>query len=68
MKSLRFCSFVSRVGIATGFIVGAVVSGCSSSSAAAHHAFLTRLGNDTIAVENISRSGNRLTSDEVDRF
>ncbi|HEV2353914.1 MAG TPA: DUF2911 domain-containing protein [Puia sp.] len=32
------------------------------------YGFLTMLGNDTIAVENITRQGNTLTSDEVDRF
>jgi hypothetical protein len=32
------------------------------------YGFLTMLGRDTISVENITREGNRLTSDEVDRF
>jgi hypothetical protein len=32
------------------------------------YGFLTTLGRDTISVENISRQGNTLTSDEVDRF
>jgi hypothetical protein len=30
--------------------------------------FLTTLGHDTISIENITRQGNTLTSDEVDRF
>ena len=34
----------------------------------AGYAFVTRLGNDTIAVENVWRSGNKVTSHEVDRF
>ena len=33
-----------------------------------HYGFLTLLGNDTISVESITRQGNSLTSDEVDRF
>ena len=32
------------------------------------YGFLTTLGRDTISIESISRQGNRLTSDEVDRF
>jgi hypothetical protein len=32
------------------------------------YGFLTTLGRDTISVDNISRQGNTLTSDEVDRF
>ena len=32
------------------------------------YGFLTTLGHDTISIENITRQGNTLTSDEVDRF
>src|SRR5580658_1603511 len=32
------------------------------------YGFLTMLGRDTISVESITRQGNTLTSDEVDRF
>jgi Protein of unknown function (DUF2911) len=32
------------------------------------YGFLTMLGSDTISIESISRQGNTLTSDEVDRF
>jgi hypothetical protein len=32
------------------------------------YGFLTMLGHDTISIESISRQGNTLTSDEVDRF
>ena len=32
------------------------------------YGFVTTLGRDTISVESISRQGNTLTSDEVDRF
>src|ERR1044071_5057488 len=35
---------------------------------AARYGFLTMLGHDTISVESITRQGNTLTSDEVDRF
>jgi Protein of unknown function (DUF2911) len=33
-----------------------------------HYGFITRLGSDTIAVESVTRQGNTLTSDELDRF
>jgi hypothetical protein len=33
-----------------------------------HYGFLTMLGNDTISLESITRQGNTLTSEEVDRF
>ena len=32
------------------------------------YGFLTTLGHDTISIESITRQGNTLTSDEVDRF
>jgi hypothetical protein len=33
-----------------------------------HYGFITKLGNDTISVESVTRQGNTVTSDEVDRF
>ena len=41
---------------------------CSNTPPAEHYGFITRLGHDTIAVESVTRQGNTLTSDEVDRF
>jgi hypothetical protein len=41
---------------------------CGHTPPAEHYGFITRLGNDTISVESITRQGNTLTSDEVDRF
>jgi hypothetical protein len=35
---------------------------------AKRYGFLTMLGHDTIAIEDITRQGNTLTSDDVDRF
>ena len=32
------------------------------------YGFITRLGHDTISVESVTRRGNRVTSDEADRF
>lgn len=39
-----------------------------NTAPAKRYGFLTMLGHDTISIENITRQGNTLTSDEVDRF
>ena len=41
---------------------------CVRESPAERYAFVTRLGHDTIAVENVTRAGDKVTSDAVDRF
>ncbi len=33
-----------------------------------HYGFIARLGDDTVSVESVTRQGNTVTSDEVDRF
>lgn len=48
-------------------IVLMVLASCHSAPAK-HYGFLTMLGQDTISVETITRQGNTLKSDEVDRF
>ena len=51
------------------FFLSAVASLLScNTSPAERYGFLTMLGHDTISVENITRQGNTLTSDEVERF
>ena len=50
------------------FILGlCVLAGCGSEPTD-RYGFITRLGNDTISVENVVRSGNTLTIDAADRF
>ncbi|HEY2165323.1 MAG TPA: DUF2911 domain-containing protein [Gemmatimonadaceae bacterium] len=44
------------------------LAGCGSSQPAEHYGFITRLGSDTVSVENVLRRGNTLTIDGVDRF
>jgi hypothetical protein len=41
---------------------------CAHKPPAEHYGFLTLLGRDTISLESVTRQGNTLTSDEVDRF
>jgi hypothetical protein len=51
------------------FFLSAVVSLLSCNTPPAErYGFLTMLGHDTISIESITRRGNTLTSDEVDRF
>jgi hypothetical protein len=45
-----------------------VLSGCASNQPADRYGFVSRLGNDTVSVESVTRQGNKLVSDEVDRF
>jgi len=50
------------------FILGlCALAGCGSQPTE-RYGFITRLGNDTISVENVARSGNTLTIDAADRF
>jgi hypothetical protein len=41
---------------------------CGTTRPAEHYGFVARLGVDTISVERVTRNGNTLVSDEVDRF
>ena len=59
VKSLVMCFFLSAL---------LLLVSCSHTPPAEHYGFITRLGLDTISVESVTRQGNTLTSDEVDRF
>jgi hypothetical protein len=45
-----------------------VLAGCRAAPPTERYGFVARLGNDTVSVESVTRSGNTLTSDETDRF
>ena len=51
----------------SALLVVAAVSACASPPAE-RYGFIARLGVDTISVESVTRRGNKLVSDEVDRF
>jgi hypothetical protein len=51
-----------------GLALGVVSALSCNAPKVERYGFLTMLGRDTISIENISRQGNTLTSDEVDRF
>ena len=50
------------------FLCALILLLACNTAPAKRYGFLTMLGNDTISIENITRQGNTLTSDEVDRF
>src|SRR4051794_17696031 len=51
------------------FFFGAILLiSCEAKQSDENYGFITRLGQDTISVERVTRQGNTLTSDEVDRF
>ena len=60
-------SFYPVKAIVICFFLSAVLLSCNTSPAK-RYGFLTMLGHDTISIESITRQGNTLTSDEVDRF
>src|SRR5262249_39013970 len=49
-------------------IVCCALAGCATGHPAERYGFITRLGNDTISLENVQRRGDELTIDDVDRF
>ena len=53
----------------TGCVVASLLlAACGPSGPVERYGFITQLGNDTIAVESVTRQGNTETSDEADRF
>ena len=44
------------------------LAACGPSGPVEQYGFVARLGRDTVSVERVTRRGNTLTSDEVDRF
>ena len=45
-----------------------LVTACDSGQPEERYGFIARLGRDTVSVESVTRRGNTLVSDEVDRF
>ena len=45
-----------------------IFSACRSRQPAEQYGFVARLGNDTVSIERVSRRGDEIVSDEVDRF
>jgi hypothetical protein len=49
-------------------VLALLLAGCSRPGPEEHYGFVALLGRDTISVERVTRQGNTMTSDEVDRF
>ena len=49
-------------------LAGVALGGCRNAVPGRQYGFLARLGRDTISVESITRSGNKVVIDGVDRF
>jgi hypothetical protein len=51
------------------FVVAALaLLACGPAAPTERYGFITRLGRDTVSVESVTRRGNTVTSDAVDRF
>ena len=68
IRRMRLTPRRSTSLVALTVLAASVLSGCNTGSPNKRYAFITRLGNDTIAVENVTRAANTVTSDAVDRF
>src|SRR5215216_4457863 len=44
------------------------LAACAPNESPEHYGFVARLGRDTVSLESVTRTGNRLTVDGVDRF
>jgi Protein of unknown function (DUF2911) len=55
--------FMKRIAI-----IFLALSACATDQPSERYGFVARLGLDTVSVESVTRTGNRLVSDEVDRF
>ncbi|MEO8879129.1 MAG: hypothetical protein ABI446_01910 [Gemmatimonadaceae bacterium] len=49
-------------------ILGLALAACQATTPAQSYGFVALLGNDTISVERVTRRGDEIVSDEVDRF
>ncbi len=49
-------------------VAGIALAACGPGQPEERYGFITRLGRDTISVERVTRKGNRVTSEEADRF
>jgi len=49
-------------------LAGLALGACRPSGPTEHYGFIARLGRDTVSIETVTRRGNHVTSDEVDRF
>jgi hypothetical protein len=49
-------------------LLASLAAACSPADPPQHYGYIARLGRDTVSVENVTRRGDHLTVDGVDRF
>jgi hypothetical protein len=67
-RAVSIAEPTALVALAFALALALALGACSAAPAPERYAFVTRLGHDTIAVENVARAGNKITTDGVDRF
>lgn len=69
-QAIQSCDFSPVKSSVTCFFLSAafLLVSCGHTLPSEHYGFITRLGLDTVSVESVTRQGNTVTSDEVDRF
>jgi hypothetical protein len=60
--------YAARPAVICIFLCAVVLAISCTAPPVKQYGFLTMLGDDTISIESVTRQGNTLTSDEVDRF
>jgi hypothetical protein len=58
----------ARVGVMRRVALCLALGACGPSTPPEHYGFLALLGRDTVSLEGVTRTGNVLVGDEVDRF
>ena len=58
----------TRIRLITLAALSLATAACSASAPPERYGFLALLGRDTVSLEGVTRTGNVLVSDEVDRF
>jgi hypothetical protein len=58
----------ARVGVTRLVALSLALTACGPSTPPERYGFLALLGRDTVSLEGVTRTGNVLVSDEVDRF
>ena len=67
LTRLRNCYLINLPAVCFYLSIFILLASCKTPPTE-HYGFITKLGTDTIAVESVTRQGNTVTSDEVDRF
>ena len=59
---------ISATRLSSTLIAALAISGCRPAEPEQRYGFLAKLGNDTVSVESVSRRGNKVVIDGVDKL